>query len=338
MSENTNMNTNQNIITAIAIIVALVAVVYALMVNIEKPSAGNEKITLTQTSSQAFEVGENNPVVMSVNGTDVTRAQVLQNFIESGSQLPQDADMAQVFPLLQEQYVVGELLEQAAKDKGIDQSNPKVQQRLNDVLGQALRAVYIEEIGEEGITDEDIQKAYDDIATTSKDTMERRARHILVADEGAANALIIKLKNGADFAKLAEENSTGPTSKNGGDLGYFAKGEMVPAFSDAAFSMDIGAVSNKPVQTQFGFHVIKVEDERKREMPAFNEVKDQLAGQLRQAVVREEMQKLRENSEITLYDMNGNELPKATEADATADTEATTETEAVTDPEPVDAQ
>ncbi len=315
-------NSSQNMVTAVAIIVALAAIAYAFMVKMD-----NKTIEVSSATEKTFEVTEQNPVVMSINGHDVTRVEVMNNFMKSGSQLPQGANLNQIFPLLQEQYLVGELIKNAANDRGIDENHSVVQERLMDVKDQAIRAAYLKDVGEEMVTDEDIKNAYEDVIGSQPTAMERKARHILLEDEAKANALIIKLNQGADFVKLAEENSTGPSAPRGGDLGYFTKDEMVPEFAIAAFDLELGKFTQKPVKTQFGYHIILAEEEREREKPAFEDVKDQLANQLRQAATAEKIQELRQNSEVVVYDFEGNEMKAEEEVqnsnDATAEQEET---------------
>lgn len=317
----------QNIVTAVSIIVALVAIVYALMGHVQKPT----HIDLKETSEQKqavtapkYEVGENNPIVLKINENEITRIEVMDNFAQSGAQLPQGANIQQIFPLLQEQYLIGELIKQAANDRGIDSDHPTVQERLNAVLDQALRAAYIDEVGREKVTDDDIKNAYADIVGNQPTQKERKARHILVEKEATANALIVKLNQGADFAKLAEKESKGPSGPKGGDLGYFAKGEMVPEFEKAAYELEIGKFTQKPVKTQFGYHIIMVEDEREREKPTFEEVKEQLTSQLRQAATAEAIQELRKNSEVTIYDINGEDVAEAAKQPSLDEDETTT--------------
>ncbi|WP_420407367.1 peptidylprolyl isomerase [Hoeflea sp.] len=135
----------------------------------------------------------------------------------------------------------------------------------------------------ESITEEDVRARYDEEVAATPAEEEISARHILVETEEAAKALIAELDGGADFAKLAAENSTGPSAANGGDLGYFTKGRMVPEFEAAAFELSEGEYAKEPVQTQFGWHVIKVEDRREASPPPF----EQVADQFRQIVLRE---------------------------------------------------
>ncbi len=135
----------------------------------------------------------------------------------------------------------------------------------------------------ESITEEDVRARYDKEVAATPAEEEISARHILVETEEAAKALIAELDGGADFAELAKANSTGPSAANGGDLGYFTKGRMVPEFEAAAFALEQGAYAKEPVQTQFGWHVIKVEDRREAAPPPF----EQVADQFRQLVLRE---------------------------------------------------
>ena len=154
----------------------------------------------------------------------------------------------------------------------------------------------------ENISDEDVKSRYDaEIANAPKET-EIKARHILLETEEAAKAVITELDGGADFAELAKTKSTGPSGPNGGDLGYFGKGQMVPEFEQAAFELETGTFSKEPVKTQFGWHVIFKEDERDRQPPAFDQIKDNI----RQAVARERYLALtkaaREKFEVDILD------------------------------------
>lgn len=135
----------------------------------------------------------------------------------------------------------------------------------------------------QNITDEELQARYELEIKNFPVEKEVSARHILVETEEAAKTLILELDGGADFAELAKEKSTGPSGPSGGDLGYFGKGRMVPEFEAAAFSLENGAYTKEPVKSQFGWHVIKKEDERDTQPPTFEQVKDQV----RQVIARE---------------------------------------------------
>ena len=300
-------NSKQNLTTVVAIVIALVAVVYALMMHMNKPK-------MPETTIKAYNAGENNPVVLRIDGQDVTRAELLDNFNRSGSRVPEGVSMDRLFPMMQEQYLVGALITNAAQKEGVGVSHPDVLAKAKPALEQAIRAVYLEKVGDEGVSDKDIEKVYQDMVVNAPDLMERRARHILIKDEKKANAILIKAQKTSDFAKLAKENSEGPSAEQGGDLGYFVQAEMVPEFAKAAFEMKIGSVSDKIVKTQFGYHIIKVEDERMRERPTLDQVRNSIKQQLAQKAVSEKLQTLREKANIEAFDAQGNALKAAEEA------------------------
>src|ERR1700733_12591710 len=141
----------------------------------------------------------------------------------------------------------------------------------NKVLMEAL----LKRTGESAMTDEAMHKVYDEAVKQMANEQEVHARHILVTTEDEAKAVAAALKKGADFAALAKDKSKDPSAADGGDLGYFTKDQMVPEFADVAFKLDKGQISD-PVHTQFGWHVIKVEDKRTKPTPTFDEVKGQL--------------------------------------------------------------
>ena len=134
---------------------------------------------------------------------------------------------------------------------------------------------------------------------------EVKARHILLNDEDKAIKLIKSLKDGAEFSGTAAKHSTGPSASSGGDLGWFTRGQMVPEFSEAAFKLKPGQIVDKPVKTQFGWHIILVEDRKKAAPPAFDEAQGQLASKLSQTLLAGLLEKLRGNAEIERFDISG---------------------------------
>jgi peptidyl-prolyl cis-trans isomerase C len=320
-------NSNMVIMTATSIVVALSAVAYALYVQNQSVQKVRVAVPTPEIMQMQYEEGSNNPVVLSLNGRNITREEIIENFEASGSQLPPQANIEQIFPLLQDQYVVGQLLEQAAKDDGFTAKSPEIAKQMNFALSQSLRAAYIKSVGERNITDNDVKNAYKDVIENAPDIVERRASHILVDSAEKATSLIQKINEGADFAELAKENSQGPTGPKGGDLGFFAASDMVPEFSKAAFSMEIESVSAEPVQTQFGFHVIKVTGEQDRAKPSFDDVKTQLKAQLQQAVLAEKIDQMRANVDMKVFDYDGN--PIETEDDKRAETQPIEQTDNV---------
>lgn len=174
----------------------------------------------------------------------------------------------------------------AARKDGLD-SDEDVASAMEMAANRVLAEAYItREVGKD-ITPEAIQNAYDNFVadTGSRETV--TASHILVETEDEAKAIIEQLNDGADFAELAREKSTGPSGPNGGSLGSFGRGQMVPGFETAAFEMPVGSYSANPVQTQFGWHVIQVSDKGVEEAPSLDQMRDQIAANLsRQSFAR----------------------------------------------------
>jgi peptidyl-prolyl cis-trans isomerase C len=148
-------------------------------------------------------------------------------------------------------------------------------------------------------TEEELKKAYEERVSKDKRT-EYKARHILVKTEDQAKELITKLDGGADFAELAKEKSLGPTGKEGGELGWFGPGQMVPPFTEAVAAMKPGNHSSKPVQTQFGWHVILLEDSRESDPPSLDEVKDELTAVIQRETLAKYVASLRESATVDL--------------------------------------
>jgi peptidyl-prolyl cis-trans isomerase C len=136
-------------------------------------------------------------------------------------------------------------------------------------------------------------------------TKEVRARHILVDTESKAKDLAKQAKGGTDFAKLASKNSIGPSAQRGGDLGYFTAGEMVKPFSDVAFKLKKGEVSATPVKTQFGWHIIKVEDVRTRKVPPFERVKVQMEREVWEKLGKDFLRQYREQAKVERFSFDG---------------------------------
>jgi len=170
---------------------------------------------------------------------------------------------------------------------------------------QVLQRVLLERQINEQITETALREAYDKMIADAVTAEQINARHILVESEADAKQVIEELNGGADFAELAKTKSTGPSGPKGGDLGYFEKGQMVPEFSEAAFALKIGEFTKEPVKTQFGWHVIKLEDRRTAEPPSFEASQDQLKAQLSQQIGSVYIKGLRETATIERFKMDG---------------------------------
>lgn len=253
---------------------------------------------------------DSDPVVAIVNDTEIKRSDVMPLMEQAleGQMGQMGIGAEQLFPLFLDQYVSGELVLQEAKKADIE-DRKKFKEQMEMTREQIMRNVFLVEMAEDKVTEEALKKLYVEKIAEVPVQEEVRASHILVEEEQTAKDIIASLKDGADFAELAKEKSTGPTGPNGGDLGYFLKEEMVPEFAEAAFSMDAGDVSDAPVQTQFGWHVIKVADKRERPKPTYDEVKDQLEEMLRKQILDDYLNNIREGANVTLFDYNGNPLP-----------------------------
>jgi peptidyl-prolyl cis-trans isomerase C len=217
-------------------------------------------------------------VVAHVGGQAITEQDVIvarKEFAGELSKVPPE----QQHSVLVDAVVNMELFALAAHDAGLDKA-PEFAARLAFLQQQALRDVYVEKEIVNSLTPEDVQKGYQDLVVGKfKPEEQVRARHILVDNEDAAKKIIEELKGGAKFEDLAKQ-SKDPSGQNGGDLGYFGHGQMVPEFEQAAFALEVGKFTETPVKSQFGWHVIKVEDKRMSEPPKLEEVQDELRNYL----------------------------------------------------------
>src|SRR5262249_46655681 len=188
------------------------------------------------------------------------------------------------------------LVAKAAEGRKLADSD-EFKHRLAYYRSKILMDLLLQTEAKAAVSEGAMHQLYDEAARQMVGQQEIRARHILVKTEDEAKAIIIELKNGVDFAELAKQKSTDPGAAEGGDLGYFPKDEMVPEFADAAFKLEKGQIS-EPVHTRFGWHVIKVEDKRERQVPPFDQVRDQLATHLVRNSHAELITKLRADATV----------------------------------------
>lgn len=166
---------------------------------------------------------------------------------------------------------------------------------------RALRRAYFEEVIVNSVTDEELQAAYQQAVANFVPQEEVHARHILVATEEDANAIAAQLQAGADFAELAREKSTDGSGPGGGDLGFFRRGDMIPVFENYAFALDAGQVS-VPFQSQFGWHIVKVDEKRLTPVPTFEEMETSLRQQVLYAKFDEMVGALKADAQIEIID------------------------------------
>jgi peptidyl-prolyl cis-trans isomerase C len=254
---------------------------------------------------------DKDPVVAVVNGH-----KIMKSHIEEAQQLLprqyQQVPLDQIYPALVDSLIDTHLAAADARSKKMDQDK-EFRSRMSRIEEQLLQRMVLEKEMTAAISDEALKKRYDKMVAGMASNEEVHARHILLKTEDDAKAVIKELSKGADFAELAKKKSTGPSGPNGGDLGFFGKGQMVPEFEKAAFAMSKGAVSTDPVKTQFGYHVIKVEERRKAEVPKYDAVVEQLRGEISQERGSAYVEKLRSGAKVTRFALDGKPLeePKA---------------------------
>ncbi|UZE49123.1 peptidylprolyl isomerase [Rhodopseudomonas sp. P2A-2r] len=264
-------------------------------------------------SSVAVYAQDANPVLAKVNGSEIRQSDVAIAEEELGPSL------AQMDPASKKENVLAFLIDmkivaKAAEDKKIaDREDFKTRLAFarNRLLMDNLLAVE----GKAATTDEAMKKVYEDAAKQITGEQEVHARHILVETEAEAKTVEEELKKGADFAELAKKKSKDPGAADGGDLGFFTKDQMVPEFSAVAFALEPGKISD-PVKSQFGWHVIKVEEKRNRKAPDFAQVKPQIETYVVRKAQAEFVTKLREGAKIERMDQAAATPAIAKSADA----------------------
>ncbi len=251
---------------------------------------------------------EDDPVVARVNGEEIRRSAVF----ELVQTLPPQyqSQIAQIYPLLVQRLVDFKLAYAAGQAGGLA-DDQDVKDRVAEMEKRVIREVWIERAVEALATDDALQGGYKDFVAANPPATEQNARHILLKTEEEARDIIAKLDGGGDFAELAKEHSTGPSGPQGGDLGYFTDDQMVPEFSAVASALEPGQYAKDPVQTQFGWHVIKVEDRRQVAAPSFEEMEPQLRQELARKNVETVLKDLRESADIEITPAGTSIAPSA---------------------------
>jgi len=249
-----------------------------------------------------------NPVLAKVNGSEIRQSDVALAEEELGPSL------AQMDPATKKDNVLSFLIDmkivsKAAEDKKIE-NNEDFKKRLAFTRSRLLMDSLLATEGKAATTDEAMKKVYDDAAKQISGEQEVHARHILVETEDEAKAVEDELKKGADFAELAKKKSKDPGASDGGDLGFFTKDQMVPEFSAVAFALEPGKTSD-PVKSQFGWHVIKVEEKRNRKAPDFDQVKGQIETYVTRKAQADYVAKLREGAKVERMDQAAADPAKA---------------------------
>ena len=247
---------------------------------------------LAVTLAMPAQAQDANTVVATVNGKDITIGHMIlarTTLPEQYQQLPDDVLFEGILKQLVEQSLLADSFTgDLPKRISISLENEK----RSLIAGERVEAVLTA-----ALTDEAIQAAYDSKFADAEPTQEYNASHILVETEEEALALKSELDAGADFVSAAKEKSTGPSGSNGGALGWFGKGAMVPSFEAAVADLDVGAVS-APVKTQFGWHVIILNETRNASAPTLAEVRPELEDALRESALSNAIELLREKADV----------------------------------------
>lgn len=248
------------------------------------------------------------PVIATVNGAKIHKSMLAaaqQLLPQQYQQIP----LEQIYPALVDTVIDMKLSAADARAKRLHETEDfkVLMVRIED---QMLQRTVLQQVIDAAMTDEALKTRYDAMVKDAGSSAEVHARHILVKTEDEAKKIIEDLQGGADFEATAKEKSTGPSGPNGGDLGFFGKGQMVPEFEKAAFALEKGKITDAPVKTQFGWHIIKVDDRRKSEPPPFESVKQKLQAEISREAGAGYVSGLRKKAKIERFDLDGKPLPK----------------------------
>jgi peptidyl-prolyl cis-trans isomerase C len=259
-------------------------------------------LAATPMTLAAQEAGaQEDRVVARVNGEEIRQSDVMAMARSLPSQY--QTQLMQIYPLLVQRLIDYNLAGKAGRAAGLA-SDDRVKAFVTRAEEQAIRELYLDREIETRVTDAMVQEAYQAHLAANPPAEEHHARHILVETEAAAREVISLLDGGADFAELAKERSTGPSGPNGGDLGYFTADQMVPEFSQAAAALEPGQYTAAPIQTQFGWHVIKLEDRRTAAPVPLEEIETQLREVLARDVLEKVLDGLRDGAEIEIVSVS----------------------------------
>ncbi len=277
--------------------------------NVASSAQASEGTDTAQVDDQPLTIQPGDPVVAKVGDIEIKRQAVFE-FLQTLPPESRQQPLEQLFPAALEQIINAKIVEDKVKDVKLD-NDAEVKKLLSEAKSRIVQTVYVQNKVNEKVTDARVKEAYDAYIKNFPEVQEVKAAHILVDDEAKAKDLIKQLNDGADFAELAKENSKDSTAPNGGDLGYFLQDSVVPEFGKAAFSTEPGTYTKEPVKSQFGFHIIKVEDKRNRPPADLETARPFLETQLRQALLQEVISEWRNEYEIERFNINGEPLNAA---------------------------
>ena len=241
-------------------------------------------------------IAQSDPVVAKVNGVEIKESDLKAAEEDIGAQLPPMAPEAKKEYLIT--YVSDMILVSKAAEAKKLGDTADFKRKLANARTKLLMEALLQSEAKAAVTDDAMKKVYADAIKDVGSEQEVSARHILVESEDDAKKVAADLKGGGDFVAIAKERSKDPGSKDqGGDLGFFGKDQMVPEFAEAAFKLEKGQTSD-PVKSQFGWHIIRVDDKRTKQPPSFDQVKDQIESYVQRKAQADLIQKLRTEAKI----------------------------------------
>jgi peptidyl-prolyl cis-trans isomerase C len=247
-------------------------------------------------------------VVAKVNGEAIH----LSELEAAKQQLPEQLramPIALIYQPLLERVIDGKLLAAAAHKAKLE-NDADVKKRMAELQERVMQDVYLERAINARITDDAVKQRYAAYLKDHKAEEQVRARHILVRTKEEAEAIIKEVEKGGDFAELAKAKSIDPAKAQGGDLGFFGRGDMVPEFAEAAFNLTPGGYTKQPIKTQFGWHVIKVEEKRTKPAPKLEEVRDELVQGMTAEAFNDVMADLKKGAKVERFGIDGKPLPE----------------------------
>lgn len=261
----------------------------------------NTSTSIENTAPSAGESKKENKdadeVIARVNDQPIYRHQLtmmMENLPPQLANFPED----QLESMLISNLIDQEIIAGAARKANI-QNTKEYKDQLAMTKDRILSQVYLQQQAEKAISEKTLRAHYQELIKDVKDQKEVHARHILVkTKEEAEEVLEMLAADDADFAAIAQEKSIDPSKAMGGDLGWFTRDRMVKPFADAAFSMKPGEISKEPVKSEFGYHIIKLEERRNVEPPKFEEVKEGVKKSLKEKIIKEKVEKLKKSANI----------------------------------------
>jgi peptidyl-prolyl cis-trans isomerase C len=254
-------------------------------------------------SNGSFKKTVEDKVVATVNGKPVYESEIkgkVQRYLELNSMSAEGIKYETLDKTVKEEImkniILGDLILKEAKDQKIDQT-AEFKDALQFTEAQLTQRIYLDKLLKENVTDAKVQAKYEEMAASLSNKVEYKASHILVKTEEEAKEIKLKLDKGADFAALAKEYSLDNNKDDGGNLGYFTKGQMVPTFEEAVASLKVGETSS-PVKTDFGYHIIKLEDKRVAQAPSLDQLNTKIREELSAEFVQNYVSQLKKTSNV----------------------------------------